>query len=127
MVEEVSKQLLRGIRELSTDLNFQEAQWPSLARSIQYIINNFPSRRLKHKSPLKVNTGEDSGNPLAIDLLPTGITDVSDLDQCSILQNVPIEPLQESLDNFHRDFNSTLTDERAAEIKCHNENTHVNP
>lgn len=63
---------------------------------------------------------QDSDNPLAIELSTTGVIDVSDLDKWSILQNLQIETLQESLDNF---VNSMLSDDVFSDIKRHKKNS----
>ncbi len=105
----------------------RKLNWPTTLQAIQSIINNSPSGRLGGRAPITVHTGMPPGNPLTVALSGSKIRKVRSIDQARLQQKMNVDALLETLDQMHKDVDSSLSTLRKQAVERHNAKTHVVP
>ncbi len=126
-VESVCKEVLRVMHAFNSETRTPEADWPTTVQAIQNIINNSPSRRLGRRAPITVYTGMPSGNPLPVARFGFKTRNVRSIDQARLQQKMNVDALLETLDQMHKDVDSSLSTSRKQAVERHNAKTHVVP
>ncbi len=90
-------------------------------------MNNSPSCRLRGRAPITVHTGMPSGNAVTVALSGSKIRNVRSIDQARLQQKMNVDALLETLDQMHKDVDSSLSMSRKQAVERHNAKTHVVP
>lgn len=102
-VEVVSKEVLRAVRSLSSELRIDESEWKSVLPLVQSILSHAARPSLNGKAPITAFTGLPVDNPLRTVLSPNDATPLS-LTDIQAKKIVNIQSLVEAVDVIHRDF-----------------------
>lgn len=113
------------LHDVGAELQLPETEWPTIIPAIQSIITHSHSRRLGGPCPITIHTGMESVNRLSIALTIGLSRSMDTFDEASLLQQLEMDEVPQSLDEMHKEVGQTPTAEGRAAVDRHNLKTHV--
>ena len=112
-VESLCKQVLRGLRALSSQLRFPFSEWPCLVPVVQSILNNSPVPRLNGVAPLTALTGLQPTPPIASVARAADPLQIVQLDNLDVAYVLKLADLRTQLQSLHKDVAAHSASHRA--------------